>query len=121
MLRKIEIFIVLLIVFFSTGCFDRKMNNISDCENIKNEFKSDKCFVSLIENIPSDNTDLKIEICDKIIDVEIRDVCFFKIVKDGWRVMSSDNLINLCGNIISDPLRKSCEDIEGRPHLQAIR
>lgn len=121
MLRQIEIFVILILVSLSMGCFNQKFVSISDCEGIENDFKRDRCFAGFVEAIPLNNTSLRIKLCEKIINLEIKDLCSFKVARDGWRTMSSDTLINLCESISNDHLEESCRDIYVRDHLQMMR
>lgn len=121
MFRYIKILIILIIIFLSIGCSVHTFTIISDCERIKTDFQRDKCFASLIESIPLEDTDLRIKTCNKIIDIEMRDLCFFKVAHESWRFMSPSNLDALCENIDNRFLKQSCKDINSRPHLQQIR
>ena len=121
MLNQIKILIILVVIFLNMGCFENKFTDISDCEHIKDESKRDNCFAGLVQNIPSNNTELNIKICGKIINKEVRDLCFFKVAKEGWKFMPYDTLAELCNSISNEPLKSSCHDIVYRPHLQAIR
>lgn len=120
MLEYTKIFIILMILFLSAGCFVHTFASISDCERIKDSTKRDECFVRFVEEVPASNTGLRIGICEKLVGAELRDACFFKTAQDGWRFMSSDNLSTLCSKIGSDILGNSCYGILNRPHLQAV-
>lgn len=121
MLKQVRILIILAILFLNIGCVERKFTNISDCEHIKSELKKDRCFANLMGDVPLNNTELRVKICDKIVNTEIRDMCIFEVARDGWRSMPFGILIDLCNNLSSNPLRESCNSINTRPHLQAIR
>lgn len=108
-------------VFLSIGCSELEFTDVSDCENIKNDIKRDKCFVSLIEDIPSNNTELRVKICERIVNVETKDMCILEGAQKGWRFMPLDTLKNLCSNISNDYLIDSCSNIYIRLHLQPFR
>lgn len=121
MLKQTDIFIILAILLFSTGCTGKNPVSISDCVSIKNEANKDNCLARLVEISAINDTSKNIEACSRITDTELMDLCLFKISQDSWRIMPADTLRSLCSNISSGPLRNSCNDITGRPHLQAIR
>lgn len=121
MLKQASVFAIFVILLLSAGCKEKLPANLSDCENIKNEQKRDNCFVNLIEISAMNDTSKSIEACRMITDTELMDLCLFKVSQDSWRTMPADTLRDLCSNISSEPLRNSCNDIQGRPHLQVIR
>lgn len=121
MLKQVEILVILIIFFLNVGCSERKFISISDCEHVTSESKRDRCFVNLIGNIPLNDTELRVKICDKIVNTEIRDICTFKVAQEGWKSIPLGTLTDLCNNISSNPLRESCNNIQIRLHLQTIR
>lgn len=121
MIKQLSLLIVLMVIFLSAGCSIHTFASVSDCESIKTDSKRDKCFTNLIEQIPLDNTGLKVGICNKISNIEMRDLCFFKVAHESWRFMSPSNLDALCDGIGDHFLKRSCKDIQGRLHLQQIR
>ncbi len=121
MLKQTSVLAVFVILLLSVGCKEKIPACLSDCENIKSEQKRDNCFARLVEISDLNDTSKSIESCSRITDTELRDLCLFKVSQDSWRNMPADTLRSLCSNISSGPLRNSCKDITGRPHLQAIR
>lgn len=121
MLEYIKILIILMILFLVAGCSIHTFASISDCERIKADSQKDKCFASLIDGVPLKDVDLRIKTCGKIIDVEMNDLCFFKVAHESWKFTPPSDLDVLCDNINDSFLKQSCKDINGRPHLQMIR
>lgn len=118
-----KLIIILIILLLNLGCSEQKFTNTSNCEDINNEPKRDKCFANLILTIPSDSIDLRADICSKITDTEMRDLCFFKVIREGLNVIPPENITDLnalCQNIESETLREYIDKMTKRPHLEKI-
>lgn len=118
--RFIIFFILLVLLFLSIGCSEKRFSNISDCDTIRHNLKRDKCFINFIDGVPSNETNLRTQLCNSINNTEFKDACFLKTAQDGWKFMSSDNLSELCSTINESSLRESCDDINRRPHLKIL-
>ena len=79
--------VILFILLFSsilvyyTKENDKKPFSVSDCEIIKDAIKKQECLIEVAEKISLYNIKKAIDLCNKIEDAPIKDVCFFQIVQ----------------------------------------
>lgn len=119
--RHISLLVLFVILLLNIGCSGYGQGNVSDCEQLKDVVKRDRCFIKLTEGISSNNSYLKIKNCEKITDTETKDICYFKVIRDGWRYIHTGDIESLCGNISSITLKESCDTFHNRPHMSVIR
>ena len=116
--------IILFILLFSSILIyyvqknNKKPISISDCEKIKDTIKKQECLIEVAEGISSYNIKKAIDLCNKIEDDTIIDICFFQIVQtvDFYDI----DIIrrNITCEIVNNSIwREYCNRVMSHPHL----
>ena len=115
--------ILFILLFSSISVYyikenDKKPFSVSDCEIIKDAIKKQECLIEVAERISSYNIKKAIDLCNKIEDDTLRDVCFFQIAQkiDFWDPSRERKNIT-CESVNNSIWQEYCNRVILRPHL----
>lgn len=97
---------------------NKKTTSVSDCEIIKGTVKKQECLIKVAERISQYNIKKSVDVCNKIKDSNIKDICFFQIVQNiDFGNPSMERTGITCESVNNSIWQEYCNRSKIRPHL----